>query len=618
MNSNHSCGFPHTSLLSAPRINSEKSDPSHGLKLVQQVCRHIDNPKVLSDAFMLCDAFTHVSKLDTCLLLIQRTMITPSVKSPSNRAEQCASFVREIYSADVNLAESVGERMAEFCAGVLEDCNKMISRNKSTKDAKRQAKLASSTACAILSVMREQVIVGKSSCQNCSLHQLLLEFQKISKLQGGVDSTSSGCDIFLTLEELRDPSSCASVVSNLLQSSTDLLLSRRILLDLEDNSLRDELRPLVATARQWCGILSSTSSQVSQMWSRAVGIAACRVARISTNHASLLLLEVSGVLQENIGHSSFHAIMSIALTLCARSLSEAHHLSQSMSLNLHDETVSSPSLIAMRSIAQASQLIREHVLHRSPTFMLSSSLSLANLTELVCDITTRSDMGIGERLERYIDMLKAVCRKDAKPVKMIADKRLPSAPNLHSTWYIGDGLLLKPLETLTTSMSHLRMMLGIESKCYSKKYDRATPLIEKFKIVQSLESSGAHATSHRVIMLSVATSLSQIHSIGLMTSDIENTLTKNYRVLAERSLGGTESGLTSGTIDASMSVSLLLHLPKDIAFKVSEFLCILFEFSLSPFTVLNKAIVIFYALDLPIGIAICDWQAQLLSHTHNS
>jgi hypothetical protein len=544
------------------------------------VCRYIDTPSVLSDVLILCDAFTHVSKLDTCLLLIQRTMVTPNGKSSSNRVGQCASFVREIYSVDATLAESVAERMAGFCAGVLEDCKKLIMQNLFVEEAKRQAKLASSTACAILSVMREQDIVGKSRCQNRSSQKLLLEFQKISKLQGGVGTTSSGCDIFLTLDELRDPSCCAAVVSDLLQSSTDLLLSRTIMLETEDNSLRDELRPLVATARQWCAILCGTPSQVSQMWSRAIGVAARRVAKTSTTHASLLLLEVSGVLLERNGQSSFHAIMSVALTLCAKSLSEAHHLSHSMSFSLPDETLLSPSLIAMRSMAQASHLLRQHVLHNSPTCRLSSSLSLANLTELVCDIFIRSDMGIGERLERYIDMLKAFCHKDAKPVKMLADKRLPSAPNLHSTWYIGDGLLLQPFEALKVSMSYLKMMLGIESTSYYK-YDQALPLMELFQIVHSLESSGAHATSHRVIMLSVATSLSQRsspHSIGLVTTDIENILKKNYRVLAERSLGGTESGLTSGTIDALMSVSFLLHLPKDIAFKVSEYLSIVCEF----------------------------------------
>ena len=542
------------------------SDPSHGLKLVHHVCRHIDVPTVLSDILMLCDAFTHVSKLDACLFLIQRTMVTPIGKPSTNRAGQCASFLREIYSVDATLAEAVGERMAAFCAGVVEDCNKKILLETFVVEAKRQAKVACSTACAMLSVMRDQAVIGKPRCQ------LLLEFQKMSKLQGGDGTMSSGCDIFMTLEELRDPSCCAVVVSDLLQSSVDLLSSRRIMVEMEDDSLRDGLRPLVANARQWCAILCDTPSQVSQMWSRAVGVAACRVAMISTK--SLLLLDVSGVLHERTGHPSFHAIMSVALTLCARSLSEAHHLSRSMTLSLRDESYE-PSLITMKSVAQASQLLREHVLLHSPICRLSSSLSLANLTELVCEVTVRSDMGIGERLERYIDMLKAVCRKVEKPVEMFADKRLLSAPNLHPTWYIGDGLLLKPLEALNASMSNWKIMLDIESGGYSKS-DLASsfPLTENSQIVHCLESSGAHATSHRVIMLSVATSLCQSSlpcRTVVVAGDVKNVLINNYRVLAERSLGGTESGLTSGTIDAQMSVSFLLHLPKEMAFKVSVF-----------------------------------------------
>ena len=34
------------------------NDPTHGIRLVQYVCRHIDLPEVLDDAFVLCDAFS--------------------------------------------------------------------------------------------------------------------------------------------------------------------------------------------------------------------------------------------------------------------------------------------------------------------------------------------------------------------------------------------------------------------------------------------------------------------------------------------------------------------------------------------------------------------------------
>lgn len=572
-----------------------QSDPSHGMKLVQHVCRHIDVPTVLSDALLLCDAFTHISKLDTCINLLQRTMTTPNnhVRSSSSlsRVEQCASFLLEIYSVDAMLADAVGERMAGFCAIVLEDCKKMILRKTFVMNSKRQAMVATKAACALLSVMRDQASMRKQFCRynssgaRVATSNLLEAFQKVSKLQ-------SGCDIFLTLDELKDPACCASVVSDLLLS-VDVLLSRRVVSEMEEDYLRDELRRLVATARQWCTILCETPSQVSQMWSRVIGIAACRVAKISTNHASILLLEVSGLLHEQTGHSSFHAIMSVALTLCARSVSEAHHLLSSTSQSLHDETHLLPSLIAMRCMAQASQLLREHILLHSPPCRLSSSLSFANLAELICEISIRSDMGIGERLEKYIDTLKSVCRKihqqsDAatgKPVKMLADKRLASSPNLHPTWYIGDGLLLQPFEALSISMLYWKVMLDVETKGYCESdLGSSNPLAEESQTVQSLESSGAHAIAHRVIMLSAATSMCQISSSCseyLMSGSVEIILRKNYRVLAERSLGGTDLGLTSGTVDALMSVSFLLHLPKEMAFKVSEYFHIIITLFLS-------------------------------------
>ncbi len=555
-----------------------KSDPSHGLKLVHHVCRHIDSPTVLADAMILCDAFIHVSKLDACVYLLQQSMVSNGEKS--SRAGLCASFMRELYLVDECLAESVGDRMAGFCSGVLEDCRKMILRQTFLVESKHQAEVACLTACAILSVMqnntgRHRVLNIKES----TIPQLLKDFQKISMLQ-------SGCNLFLTIDELRTPSCCARVVSDLLQPCVDLLLTRKILLETEDFFLRDELRPLVATAKQWCAILCDSSSQTSHVWSCAIRDAASQVAKISTNHASLLLLEISGLLDELDGYASFHSIISVSLTLFARALSEASHIVRPTSFISQDESDLVASLIAMRNIAQASLLLREHVLRQSPSCMLSSSLSLGNLSELFCDISTRADFGIGERLEKYIDMLKAVSQQIhqqsynpyTNKSKMLADKRLPTAPNLHPSWYMVDGLLLQPLEALFISMSCCKAMLDIES---SADLEVRNQFAEKSRIMQLLEFRGAHATSLRVLMLTTATILStaglpayQLASSPRVDAALENnanTAISNTSVIAVRSLGGNESGLTSGSIDAQMSVAFLLHLPKETAFKVSSF-----------------------------------------------
>ena len=412
-----------------------------------------------------------------------------------------------------------------------------------------------------------------------TIPQLLRDFQKVSILQ-------SGCNLFLTIDELRTPSCCVRVVSNLLQPCVDLLLSRKVLLETEDVVLRDELRPLVATAKQWCAILCDTSSQTSHVWSCAIRDAAIQMAKITTNHASLLLLEISGLLDELDGHSSFHSVMTVSLTLFARAFSEASHIVRPTSLFSQDESDLVASLIAMRNIAQASLLLREHVLRRGPSCMLSSALSLGNLSELFCDITVRADFGIGERLEKYINMLKAVSQQlhqqSYNPYqntsKMLADKRLPTTPNLHPSWYMVDGLLLQPLEALFISMSCCKAMLDIES---SAVLEVRNQFAEKSRIMQLLELRGAHATSLRVLMLTTTTFLStavlptyQLASsprVDTALGNITNTTISNTSVLAVRSLGGNESGLTSGSIDAQMSVAFLLHLPKEIAFKVSSF-----------------------------------------------
>ena len=564
------------------------TEPQHGLRLVQHVCRHIDVPTVLADLLMLCDGFNHVSRLDTCVSLLQRVMTASrKVKRGGdtieiNRVDQCSLILRELYSKDALLAERVGERIAGFCAQTLEDCKKLILQDSFSDEAKRQAMEASSTACSVLSVMQDQVTARQAGCTGFEApsfqpeaSKLLKEFQKISQLQ-------SGCGIFLVLDDLRDPAACASVQLDLLKPCIDLLSSQNETSLLEDDSLRQQLKPMMAMARHWCAILCDIPSRVSQVWSRAVGIAASRLAKKAGTYASLILLEVSGVLDERNGHSAFHSIMSVALSLCSRAFFEARNLSKSMPHLPTDDGDSSSLLIAMKSIAQASLLLREHGILFSPPSMLSPALSLGNLTELVCELSIRSDLGVGERLEKYLNAMHNGGRKnrlhlDKNPskssVRIFEGKGLPSSPNLHPTWYIGDGLLLRPLEALTFSMSYCKTIMGIESMPFENGHsiDQSMRTSETF---HALESRGAHTITLRLATLSTAISMSQSCSLDSavpMLYHAENILKKNKRVLAERSLGGTASGLTSGKIDSLLAISYLIHLPKEMAFKVRQY-----------------------------------------------
>ena len=528
------------------------AEPMHGLRLVQHICRHVDVPSVLGDAMLVCDAFSHLSRLDVCVDLLERIMLAPSEEG-RNRVEQCASVIEKIIKIDPSLAESASGRISELCAVTLKDCRSLIDRDRFAAEAKRQSIAASATACSVLAAIQGQ----RSSSPDTT--KRLEEFQKIAKFQ-------TGCGVFLTMSELRDLDACSSVISKLLQPCVDLLLSQCSLVEFEDDALRANLTPKVGTAKHWCAILCDASAP--RVWARAVGSAASRVANVATNHASLLLLEVSGLLDDNDDSDTFHsAVSTVVLTLFGRALSETKYLSRSSSYASDgDGGDSTAALIAMRCMAQASILLREHLLEACPPSLLSDTVTLSNLAELVCDVSTRADMGIGERLEKYIDLLQRTGQVQQQSKTALSDSSLV----LHPTWYVGDGLLLPPLEALSIGMMCCKTVMDAESTNPSPgMYD-----MSRADVVHSLGSRGAYSTALRVLVLLSSNAMSRREDVALSTivTQLNSAIKKTYTALAERSLGGTESGLTSGCVDGQMAVSLLLHMPKETAFKVIVFI----------------------------------------------
>jgi hypothetical protein len=538
------------------------NETSHIIRLIQHVCRYIDADGVLSDLLVLCEAFsTSVSKVDACVFLAQRIMVAkPRMLEGQelSRADHVATIVGELYSKDCELADRVGERMIAFCTETIEDARRLIIKDATfCAYAKQRAIIASSTACSVLSTMRNNATRGTA---RIDVSRTLKEFQRMSKLQ-------TGCDVFVSLTEMRDPSSCVSVIVELLRPCIKLLKQKSF--KFEDGSLKEKLQPIIASAKHWCAILCDSPSSVSNLWLRSVGMAASIVAKTAENHASLLLLQVSGVLDEIMGHSSYHSVLSVALTLIGRAAVESSILSKSISSMTTDEENLSQSLLAMKSIAQASLLLREHIILFSPPSMLPPSISLTNLSEFVCDVSCRSDLGIGEKLERYIRLLQTGSRKHRHQLKrsskILSDKKnLPTSPILHPSWYIGDGLLLRPFETLVLSMAACKSILEFDNISTEVCHATNSPT-RASDIIYMLESRGAHSTCLRLASFSDSVALSRNASL-LFSNRIESI----SAALAERSLGGIESGLTSGAVDHHLSISLLIgNLPKEKAFTVS-------------------------------------------------
>lgn len=519
-----------------------KSNPTHGVRLVQHVCRHIDDESVLHDLLLLCDAFKDISMSNACVSLLERVMTSRG----KGRIGQCANIMTALYSRDASLAESVGERATRFCAETLEDCKKHLQQNSFVVEAKRKAKQIVQAACSILSVMvyetRRNRRMGRESAETLAK---LKRFETISRLQ-------LDCELYLTLSEAEDSSSCATVVLELLKPSIDLSFAQQSLESPEN--FCNELKPLMRRAKQWCTALCD-SSEAEKVWSYAVGTISSQIADTSGINASVLL-EVSGAFKE--GHDAhYQSILSVAMSLCNKAFSQTYELSQSTCS--HEDSLSA-SLAAMDNMVRASQLLRKHIILSCPANALPMTLSMSTLIELVCDVTTsRSDFGVGERLEQEFAILNPTPQNHSSACL----KALPPPPILHSSWYIGDGLLLQPTEALFGCVSYCRVVSQLESIGISFSSDQ---LVATSNIIQMLETHGAHSTSIRLIAHGNAASISNTSSL-LFDSE---TVVKSKAHCAERSLGGTDAGLTSGSIDSLSSVSFLLELPKEIAFRLYQ------------------------------------------------
>eukprot|EP00985_Skeletonema_marinoi_P020458 scaffold12176_cov144-Skeletonema_marinoi.AAC.19 len=461
----------------------------------------------------------------------------------TGRVGQCALIMTELYSRNESLAEAVGERAASFCAEVLEDCKKLILQDSFAIEAKRKAKQIVRVACSILSVMiNEAKMRRKAPTEYAESLLRLKQFEIISRLQ-------EESDIFLTLLESGDPFSCASVIVELLKPIISLSLANESITSVDD--LRKEFKPLIRNAKNWCATLCE-SSEVDRVWSYAIGTIASQIATTSGSNASVLL-EVSGAYESG---TNFQSIVAVALTLCNEAISQTHQLSKSM---LRQNDSSTAALTAMKNMVRASQLLREHAILSSPTNVLPAAVSVSTLVELVCEVSARSDLGVGESLEKEIALLYPRFQKPAS----FYQKVLPPSPILHPTWYIGDGLLLQPTDALFGCISYCQIVSQFEPIGFFSTSDQ---MVATSEIIPMLETNGAHSTSLRLLAHGNSMSMS-ITGTHLFDSEI---VANSKALSAGRSLGGTDAGLTSGNIDSLLSVSFLLHLPKESAFQVYQ------------------------------------------------
>ena len=99
--------------------------------------------------------------------------------------------------------------------------------------------------------------------------------------------------------------------------------------------------------------------------------------------------------------------------------------------------------------------------------------------------------------------------------------------------------------------------------------------IEDDRIYDFLNDRGAHTIALR--LRASASAIELVSNYDISPFDVDNSIlgdggiSNESKYLVERSLGGSGSGITSGSIDSELALAYLLTLPIKTAFKVSVF-----------------------------------------------
>jgi hypothetical protein len=235
----------------------------------------------------------------------------------------------------------------------------------------------------------------------------------------------------------------------------------------------------------------------------------------------------------------------------------------------------------MLLIIRSSFLIQQYCLIHSPDEKFADTVTMARLIDLISETLVRADYGFGEALERKRQVINEKSSKISVDCIPTLQSKLPPLPTLHPTWYVGDGLLLPPLEGLILSLEQWKergsnQYGNITKAACGESIFSSKSWSAHGDLLSLLNSRGAHTLALRLLMLysvqfvpSRCSRSGKESSVESFVNDQLHSLHQDtVRYLAERSLGGAGAGITSGAIDSNLSVAHLLCLPQKMGFKI--------------------------------------------------
>lgn len=513
-------------------------NPRHAVRLLDFVTKHLDRESVVDDISSLCDAFTHLSPKHAFGSLIQRALL-------QDKVDLAAAVLAQLWDRNPSLAESTLASTVSFAEEILHessafDRNPVQMLNHETELVKQNARrMAIGISALIQSVMEHTVRLNSENAAEIDCWTVLGSLPILKASVERICSLQSESGVYTCLDHWTCTSQIVSIASDLVLAAT------------EDHLECEEavLRPLIKKARRGVSLLESSSTVWGkELWSVAARQVLVRSIRENPKEKTLILLQTADLDAPFHSPISTYTQLTTVVELCRRGQK-------------------SVPVEGMKLVTVADSLLRNQVLPMCGAQLLPVVVSLRCFLDTAIHVFLQADEGVGEQIEQMqCDLKSEILRrgvdssiKHSRPLLA----QLPS-PKFHPSWYVGDGLLLPPQEALDVSMDFC--LQGVRNDCFLS--DRA------LKIHRFLGERGAHFLSLRILCWSSV--VQSCYRGPPLASGIEATAENNcycavrdtMNFLAERSLGGSSSGITSGSVDSELAVTFLLSLPMKSAFNV--------------------------------------------------
>ncbi|CAB9502935.1 expressed unknown protein [Seminavis robusta] len=524
-------------------------NPRHGLRLLDYVTQQFRRESVLKDALDLADAFSHLNRLDACVALCSHAIYGSCI-------DLCSDILEKLYELDPGLADNTCIRVVSFCCELVNESSAYLSLNlplSRLQTLKKRALNGSSAGCAIIPMIfaRSQSLSTLTSVSTPrvdtnipNLENLKLDFLRINEMQ-------RNHSVFLSFSDLRNTTKLLKVAETLMVPVVDSYIAG----DWKTWNIK------LGRAKRACSLLAAASEcRESEFWSATVSVVASPL-KWSDGRCLEFLRDV-GVLASLSSTSPVTArtVLSVAFGFCVKMATGARPDHQ-MTFN--------------EDIGRSVALVQDYCLVSCPNELVLQSQSLLTLSEMVWRVLLRGDECVGENLETFRrGLLAQSWSQQFEPNQNHQSSLSPGTDGLHSrcrvpplytTWYIGDGLLLPPSESITRSLKFCKEMINTLSVSHRRRFVPLTSggISEMSKFL-----------SHRGA-LSVALRLLSCSSVLIMCSGMPNvaysSIAKSIQdVVAasvERCLGGTGSGIISNIVDSQQAVSFLLSLNIKLAFQ---------------------------------------------------